>query len=128
MSETFGIGHNYGSNTPQTLAYVPLDALHILACPRVPVAKVRHLLPDRYLTYIAEKAKRECCKHPENHDIEAWFSKPSEQAKGVPDIYKFYCLTCEANGEAACHARFCVGGNHPVDPAKKDKRPFWEIR
>lgn len=114
-------------NTPQTLAYEPLDSQHILACPRVPVQSVQHLLPIKYLTAIAIHAARDCCRHPENHDIEAWFSKAAEQAKGTPDIYKFYCKTCEAEGLPACHVRFCLGGDHPTDPVKKDQRPFWDV-
>lgn len=110
-------------NTPQTLAYVPLDALHILACPRVPVQSVRHLIPDRYLLAIQQQAPNECCHDVNTLDIEAWYSKPEDQAKGVPDVYKFYCNTCER-----CHVRFCAGGNHPTDPTKQDRRPFWEVR
>lgn len=125
MSEepTFGIGHNYGSNTPQTLGYVPLDALHSLACVRVHVPKVMHLLPAKYIAAIQQNAPRECCHDVQNLDVEAWYSCDTEKAKGVPDIYKFYCASCDA-----VHARFCVGGNHPTDPSKKDMRPFWEIR
>lgn len=109
-------------NTPQTLAYVPLDAPHILACPRIAVSKVRHLLPAKYIEAL-QNAPSECCHAVPNLEIEAWYSGPAEQAKGTPDIYKFYCATCDR-----CHVRFCVGGNHPTDPTKLDKRPFWEIR
>jgi hypothetical protein len=133
-----GIGHNYGRNSPPSLADIPPDSQHILACPRVPVGKIMHLLKNKmqWLDQIREKAVRECCKHPENHDIEAWYSMQSEKDKGVPDVYKFYCKTCEENGDPACHVKFCVGGNHPLAkrfskqerPELFDSRPFWERR
>ena len=136
MSE-FGIGHNYGHNAPKTLAYVPLDSLNILACPRVSVAKalergwLRHKL--KWLRQLEQNEKiAECCRNPaENADIEAWYSCPDDEKKGVPDIYKFHCRSCER-----AHVFFCVGGNHPM--AKKhavherpdlyEIRPKWEIR
>ena len=75
-----------------------------------------------------------CCRHPENHEIEAWYSSDEDKAKGVPDIYIFFC-TC---GRA--HRRFCVGGN-PLNPdgsinyaalaksgREEERRPFWEAR
>lgn len=110
-------------NTPQTLAYVPLDALHILACPRIAVSKVQHLLPEKYILAIQQNAPSECCHAVSNLEIEAWYSCEAEKARGAPDIYKFYCAECDR-----CHVRFCVGGNHPTDPEKKDRRPFWEVR
>jgi hypothetical protein len=110
-------------NTPQTLAWEPLDSEHVLACPRVAVSKVLRLLPERYITAMQENAPEPCCREVPNLDIEAWFSRATEQARGVPDLYKFHCNTC-----GRCHARFCMGGNHPTDPTKLDKRPFWEVR
>lgn len=109
-------------NTPQTLAWEPLDSEHILACPRVAVAKVQHLLPEKYIEAL-QNAPEPCCREVPNLDIEAWYSKAVEQARGAPDVYKFHCNRC-----GRCHARFCIGGNHPTDPTKLDKRPFWEIR
>jgi hypothetical protein len=109
-------------NQPRTLAWQPLDSLHVLACPRVSVASVQHLLPAKYIEAM-QNAPEPCCREVPNLDIEAWYSGPADQAKGVPDIYKIHCKTCER-----CHVRFCVGGNHPTDPTKKDKRPFWERR
>lgn len=103
------------SNAPKTLGYVPLDALHILACEKVPVANVKALLPRKYLESLEQNQKiASCCRHPENHEIEAWYSCPSERDKKTPDIYKFHC-TC-----GRVHVRFCVGGG--------DKRPFWQTR
>ena len=109
-------------NTPQTLAWEPLDSLHILACPRAAVTSVLHLLPDKYVENF-QNHPNACCKEAPNLEVEAWWSCEAEKAKGTPDIYKFYCKTCDA-----CHVRFCIGGNHPTDPTKLDTRPFWEVR
>lgn len=49
-----------------------------------------------------------CCRHPENHEVEALKSHPDEPA---PDIYVFHC-TCGRK-----HRFFCVG----ID----DRRPEW---
>lgn len=49
-----------------------------------------------------------CCRHPENHEIEALKSHPEEPAA---DIYVFHC-TCGRK-----HRFFCVG----LD----DERPEW---
>jgi hypothetical protein len=49
-----------------------------------------------------------CCRHPENHDVEALKSHPDEPA---PDVYVFHC-TCGRK-----HRFFCIG----VD----DHRPEW---
>lgn len=49
-----------------------------------------------------------CCRHPENHEVEARKSHPEEPA---PDIYVFHC-TCGRQ-----HRFFCVG----ID----DVRPEW---
>ena len=110
------------SNAPQTLGWEPLDSEHILACPKVPVADVLHVLPDRYVEGFRNHPSA-CCKEVPNLSIEAWWSTAGEKAKGTPDLYKFYCSVCNA-----CHVRFCVGGNHPTDPNLKDFRPYWEVR
>lgn len=118
------------SNAPQTLAWEPIDSPHVVACPRVSVPDVLHLLPPKYVANFQNHPSA-CCKDATNLDIEAWYSGPSDQAKRVPDLYKFYCKVCNA-----CHARFCVGGNHPeaakYTPQERpdlfDQRPFWEIR
>jgi hypothetical protein len=110
-------------NAPQTLGWEPLDSRHILACPRVAVESVLHLMPEKYILAIREYAPSECCHSVINLEVEAWYSGPDDEAKGVPDLYKFYCKECDR-----CHVRFCIGGNHPTDPAKLDKRPFWEVR
>lgn len=102
------------SNAPKTLAYVPLDATHILACKRVHLPTVQFMLPEKYLGRLQEEAPNPCCHEAENLDIEAWFSSQARKDEGAPNIYKFYCKVCEA-----CHVRFCLGGG--------DIRPVWEI-
>jgi hypothetical protein len=49
-----------------------------------------------------------CCRHPENHEVEALKSHPDEEA---PDIYVYHC-TCGKK-----HRFFCVG--------MSDERPEW---
>lgn len=85
---------------------------HRLACPRYKVAKLAHLIPIKYIECLEHNQKiAHCCRHPENHEIEAWYSCEEEKN---PDIYIFYC-TCGRR-----HIRFCCGGG--------DVRPFWSIR
>lgn len=81
------------------------------ACKRYPVAKLRGLIPQKYFEALEHNQMlRSCCRHPENHDIEAFKSRAEEAA---PDVYVFYC-PCGKK-----HRRFCLGGG--------DQRPFWEI-
>jgi hypothetical protein len=127
-------------NQPRTITWQPLDSEHILACPRVPYHKVRGVIEragkGKWLAQIQERAKFDCCRNPANLEIDAWFTKASEQEKGVPDLYKFYCLVCASEGRGGGHAKFCVGGNHPLAkqfsreerPELYDVRPFWEMR
>jgi hypothetical protein len=85
--------------------------MHVLACPRRPVAKLRKRIPIKYIEDLEHNQKiSSCCRHPENHDIEAFKSKPEEPG---PDIYIFHC-TCGRK-----HTRFVVGGG--------DIRPVWEV-
>jgi len=89
----------------------PRPVTLVLACKRYPVAKLKGLIPLKYIEALEQNQMlRSCCRHPENHDIEAWKSRPEEAA---PDVYVFHC-TCGRK-----HRRFCVGGG--------DERPFWEI-
>lgn len=82
------------------------------ACPRYPVAKLLRLIPQEYREALEQNQKiSSCCRHPENHDIAAFKSRPEEPE---PDIYIFYC-TCGRQ-----HRRFCVGGG--------DIRPSWHVR
>jgi hypothetical protein len=83
----------------------------VLACPRYPVAKLGGLIPTKFKEALEQNQQiSSCCRHPENHDIEAFKSKPEEKA---PDIYIFHC-TCGRR-----HRRFCIGGG--------DVRPVWEV-
>lgn len=129
-------------NTPQTLAYEPLDSQHTLACPRIDVRKavargyLRHKM--KWIDQLEQNQQiRHCCRNPlDNADIEAWYSCDTDKKLGVPDIYKFYCRVCEANEIPACHVKFCVGGHHPLSanytpqerPDLFELRPFWEVR
>jgi hypothetical protein len=86
---------------------------------------------------------RSCCRNTETHEIEAFFSSPTDEAKGIPDIYIIYCQ-CGRK-----HRTFCVGGSHrprmvtdglgnpraveetPEEYEAKiasSKRPFWDVR
>lgn len=98
---------------------------HVLACPRHPVSGVMNLLPARYIEALEQNQQiPSCCRHPENHDIEAIYSNEDERWRGrnpdtdlpnPPDIYVFHCNECGRQ-----HRRFCVGGG--------DERPYWEVR
>lgn len=130
------------ANRPQSLAYLPLDAQHELACPRISVKKAveRGYLAGK-MKWVEQQEQnqkiRSCCRNPtDNADIEAWYSSPQEKAKGVPDVYKIICRDCTTDGMETTHVKFCVGGNHPLTaqyslqerPELYDRRPFWEIR
>lgn len=88
-----------------------LPETRALVCPRVKVAD----LPDNFLkkNHIESLEQNQkiasCCRHPENHDVEAHKSHPDEKA---PDIYIFIC-TCGRK-----HRFFCVG--------ETDIRPTWK--
>lgn len=84
----------------------------VLACKRHPVRKLLGLIPSKYIEALEQNQMlHSCCRHPENHDIEAFKSRAEED---VPDIYVFHC-TCGRK-----HRRFCIGGG--------DERPVWEAR
>lgn len=97
---------------------------HVEACARRPVAKLMGLLPVKYLEALEHNQKiASCCRHPENHDIAAYYSNeqerwrdknPERDMPNPPDIYIFIC-TCGRK-----HPRFCVGNG--------DERPFWTVR
>lgn len=79
-----------------------LPETQIPACPRVKVAD----LPEGFLkqNHIDRLEQNQtiasCCRHPENHEVEALKSHPDEAA---PDIYIFHC-TCGKK-----HRFLCVG-------------------
>jgi hypothetical protein len=89
-----------------------LPDTQVPACPKVNVSELpQGFLPIKYLEALEHNQKiSSCCRHPENHEIEARRSHPDE---GAPDIYIFHC-TCGRK-----HSRFCVG-------AEDEKRPHWE--
>lgn len=89
---------------------------HVQACPRVKVADLpKTLIPVKYFERLEHDQKiASCCRHPENHEIEAKYSAPHvKELKQPPDIYIFHCDVCKRR-----HIRFCVGGG--------EVRPFWE--
>lgn len=92
---------------------------HVLACKRYPVRKLmaydangnldrdspHNLLPLKFVdSFVENQQLASCCRHPENMDVEAWYSSenwmkgldkdgnplPNGQGK-VPDIYIFKC-------------------------------------
>lgn len=84
----------------------------VSVCPRYPVAKLMDLLPRKYIEQLEQNQQiASCCRHPEEHEVEAFKSHPDEPQ---PNIYIFYC-TCGRK-----HRRFCAGHG--------DVRPHWEIR
>jgi hypothetical protein len=87
---------------------------HILACARRPVRRLTKILPIRFIEQYEQNQKlAHCCRHPENHDIEAFFSCEEEAAKGIPDVYILHC-TCGRR-----HVRLMCGGG---------ERPWWDAR
>lgn len=87
-----------------------LPATQTPACPRVKVADLPEgFLKQKHIEGLEQNQKiSSCCRHPENHDVEARKSHPDEIA---PDIYIFHC-TCGKK-----HRFFCVGFT--------DERPVW---
>lgn len=88
-----------------------LPVTQVPYCPRVKVAD----LPEGFLkqSHIEHLEQNQlimsCCRHPENHEVEARKSHPDELA---PDIYVFHCLSCGRQ-----HRFLCVG--------LTDNRPSW---
>lgn len=80
------------------------------ACPRRPVKDFPPgFLKESHFAHLEQNQKiASCCRHPENHDIEALKSHPDVP---YPNIYIFHC-TCGKK-----HRFFCVG--------VKDQRPAW---
>lgn len=87
-----------------------LPETQVQACPRVKVADLPegHLKQNHIDHLEQNQLISSCCRHPENHEVEAHKSHPDEQA---PDIYVFHC-TCGRK-----HRFFCVG--------MTDERPVW---
>jgi len=83
----------------------------VQACPRVRVADLPEgFLKTSHIEHLEHNQQISgCCRHPENHEVEALKSHPSEQA---PDIYVFHCH-CGRK-----HRFLCVG--------LTDERPSWD--
>lgn len=88
-----------------------LPETQVPACPRVKVADLPEgFLKKNHIEALEQNQKiASCCRHPENHEVEARKSHPEEK---VPDIYIFHC-TCGRK-----HRFFCVG--------MTDERPTWD--
>ena len=129
--------------TPEEIAAARRAATATAACPKV---KVKNPAPDVWTAGGARLPLRwaeameqnqqiaSCCRHPENHEISAWYSCDAERAKGTPDLYVFHC-PC-----GRVHRRLCCGGN-PMTPdgeidyavlaaigREPEMRPIWEVR
>lgn len=80
-------------------------------CPRVRVADLPEgHLKQNHIEHLKRNHRiQSCCRHPENHEVEAFKSHPGELA---PDIYIFHCM-CGRQ-----HRFFCVG--------LEDTRPSWD--
>jgi hypothetical protein len=89
-----------------------LPHTQVLACPRVAVADLPEgFLKESHVEHLEHNQLiASCCRHPENHEVEAFRSHPAESA---PDIYVFYCQ-CGRK-----HRFLCVGHTD-------EKRPAWD--
>jgi hypothetical protein len=88
-----------------------LPETQVAACPRVKVTDLPEgHLKQKHIDHLEQNQMiASCCRHPENHEVEARKSHPDEVA---PDIYIFYCK-CGRK-----HRFFCVG--------MTDERPAWD--
>jgi hypothetical protein len=122
-----------------------------VACARVPVSRCPARIPVHFIEALEQNQQiRSCCRHPENHDIEALYSSDADRNAGIPDIYVLHC-TCGRR-----HIRQVFGGQagpgliaerdaldaevRSGNEAKRERllsveqqiakgfRPFWEIR
>ena len=91
-----------------------LPETQVVACPRVKMADLPEgFIPPKYYERNLEQNQllASCCRHPENHEVEARKSHPDEK---TPDIYIFHC-TCGRK-----HVRWLLGQIDDVP------RPMWE--
>ncbi len=85
----------------------------IPACPPIAVATLGALIPAKWIEALEQNQLiASCCRHPENHTIEAQYSHADERA---PNIYIFHCDVCGRK-----HRRFMCG--------QGGARPYWEVR
>lgn len=103
-----GWAGRHGSHWPKGTV---LPETRVLACPKVKVADLPEgFLKQSHIDHLEQNQMiASCCRHPENHEVEAHKSHPAEQ---LPDIYVFHC-TCGKK-----HRFFCVG--------QTDTRPVWD--
>jgi hypothetical protein len=166
------VSYNYGLAWEPPPPPIPDDVVrgpgsHIQACPRYPVRKLmgydadgnldetsrRNMLPLKFVQDLEQNQQiATCCRHPENHDIEAWYSCDESYRAGTPDIYILKCTSYHApsplyttiedeeyggvyfcgmfsrpNNEA-WHVRTMFGGTENRHTGKSEPRPFWEVR
>lgn len=119
------ISYTYGNNLPDSWGPMARGEGHTLACGRIPIRKLARfdddgnvislgIIPQRFLEqYEQNQQLAHCCRHPENHDIEAFYSCREEEEKGIPDVYILHCK-CGRQ-----HRRLMCGGG---------ERPVWETR
>jgi hypothetical protein len=96
----------FGGSVPKGTV---LPHTQVQACPRVRVADLPEgHLKQKHIEHLEQNQLiASCCRHPENHDVEALKSHPEEEA---PNIYIFHC-TCGRK-----HRFFCVGETDPHRP------------
>lgn len=89
-----------------------LPETQVPSCPRVKVDKLPvGLLKQKWFERLEQDQKlASCCRHPENHFVEA---RKSHKDEAAPDIYWFICDECKRK-----HVFFCIG----ID----DVRPTWD--
>lgn len=106
--ERAGWAGRHGSYTKGAV----LPETQVQACPRVRVADLPegHLKQNHIEAMEHNQKIASCCRHPENHEVEAFRSHPNEWA---PDIYVFHCKCGKK------HRFFCVG-------KADEKRPSWD--
>ena len=121
---------------------------HVLACHRIPVRKLmaydangnldrnspNNLLPVKFVERLEQdQLLPSCCRHPENHLIEAWYTCEAEENAGTPDLYRLICTAVHPkqwdkekklwyhprpNGERWHNRLMCT----------PNERPYWDAR
>ena len=89
-----------------------LPETQVQACPKVKVSDLpAGHLKQKHIDHLEQNQTiKSCCRHPENHYVEA---KKSHKDEPLPDIYIFHCDKCKRQ-----HRFFCVGHT--------DTRPVWD--
>jgi hypothetical protein len=87
-----------------------------MACPLYPVDRIRQLFPEEMLTVMENNQQLKiCCRHVDNHLVEARYTSAQQARSGVPDYYIFHCTECGCRHHQAMHG---IG----------DVRPKWIVR